>query len=153
MNIYSSYQWCLLILFRSHAESGIQTLSQAFPESSASPITRRVIYDRLHSLLKHIFSLIPTLPATLQPLLVRHFPHKRQSQLTQTTYIRNILRVSSYCPELSENILATIVDRTIQIDVRGFTISGVVLIFPSGRNSGGARRPRRRGNKRRTASL
>ncbi|KAJ3569093.1 hypothetical protein NP233_g5282 [Leucocoprinus birnbaumii] len=98
-------------------QSGMQTLSQAFPESSSSPITRRVIYDRLHYLLQHLLSLIPTLPSTLQPLLVRHFPHKRQNQLTQTTYIRNLLRISTYCPELSEKILATIVDRAIQIDV------------------------------------
>ncbi|KAF5363263.1 hypothetical protein D9756_000229 [Leucocoprinus leucothites] len=98
-------------------QSGIQTLSQAFPESSNSPVTRRVIYDRLHYLLQHLLSLIPTLPSTLQPLLVRHSPHKRQNQLTLTTYIRNLLRVSSYCPELSEKILAIIVDRAIQIDV------------------------------------
>lgn len=98
-------------------ESGLQTLSQAFPESSASPVTRRVIYDRLHYLLQHLLSLIPTLPSTLQPLLSRHFPHKRQNKQTQTIYIRNLLRISSYCPELSERILATIVDRAIQIDV------------------------------------
>ncbi|EKM79897.1 hypothetical protein AGABI1DRAFT_119954 [Agaricus bisporus var. burnettii JB137-S8] len=98
-------------------QSGIQTLSQAFPESSSSPITRRVIYDRLHYLLQHLLSLIPTLPSTLQPLLAQNFPHKRQNQLTQSTYIRNLLRISSYCPELSERILATIVDRALQIDV------------------------------------
>lgn len=102
-------------LFR--IESGLQTLSQAFPEGSTSPVTRRVIYDRLHYLLQHLLSLIPTLPPTLQPLLIRNFPHKRQNQLAQSTYIRNLLRVSSYCPELSERILATIVDRAIQIDV------------------------------------
>lgn len=87
------------------------------PEGSSSPLTRRVIYDRLHNLLGHILSLIPTLPSTLQPLLVRHFPHKRQNQVVQTTYIRNLLRVSTYCPELSDKILATIIDRAVQIDV------------------------------------
>jgi RNA polymerase I-specific transcription initiation factor RRN3 len=89
------------------------------PEGSDSPLTRRVIYDRLHYLLQHLISLIPTLPSTLQPLLVRSFPHKRQNQVAQTTYIRNLLRISAYCPELADKILATIVDRTIQIDVCG----------------------------------
>lgn len=98
-------------------------LSQSFPESSVDPVTRRVIYDRLHYLLQYLLTLIPTLPSTLQPLLVRHFPHKRQSQLTQSTYIRNLLRVTSYCPELSEKILATIVDRAIQIDVCLFRLT------------------------------
>ncbi|RDB19882.1 RNA polymerase I-specific transcription initiation factor rrn3 [Hypsizygus marmoreus] len=98
-------------------QSGIQALDAGLPEGSSSPLTRRVIYDRLHDLLRHLLSLIPTLPSTLQPLLVRNFPHKRQNQVAQTTYIRNLLRVSVYCPELADKILATIVDRAIQIDV------------------------------------
>jgi RNA polymerase I-specific transcription initiation factor RRN3 len=76
------------------------------------------MYDRLHVLLRHIYSLIPTLPFTLRPLLVRNFPHKRQDQVAQTTYIRNLLRVTEYCPELADKILALIIDHTIQIDVR-----------------------------------
>lgn len=98
-------------------ESGLQALDSRIPSTSTAPITRRVIYDRLHYLLQHLLTLVPTLPSTLQPLLIRHFPHKRQNQLAQTTFIRNLLRVSSYCPELSDKILATIVDRAIQIDV------------------------------------
>ncbi|KAF8165598.1 RNA polymerase I-specific transcription initiation factor RRN3 [Crassisporium funariophilum] len=98
-------------------QSGIQALDASMPESSTAPLTRRLIYDRLHYLLRHVLSLIPTLPSTLQPLLVRHFPHKRQNQVAQTTYIRNLLRLSDYCPELADKILATIVDRAIQIDV------------------------------------
>ncbi|KAJ7129326.1 RNA polymerase I-specific transcription initiation factor RRN3 [Mycena epipterygia] len=98
-------------------QSGVQALDTNTPESSSSPLTRRVIYDRLHYLLRHLLSLIPTLPSTLQPLLVRNFPHKRQSQASQSTYIRNLLRISTYCPELADKILSTIVDRAIQIDV------------------------------------
>ncbi|KAF7352452.1 RNA polymerase I-specific transcription initiation factor RRN3 [Mycena venus] len=98
-------------------QSGIQALDTNTPESSSSPLTRRVIYDRLHYLLRHLLSLIPTLSSTLQPLLVRNFPHKRQSQASQSTYIRNLLRISTYCPELADKILSTIVDRAIQIDV------------------------------------
>lgn len=77
-----------------------------------------MVYDRLHYLLEHLLSLVPTLPSTLQPLLVQHFPHKRLSQAAQVTYIRNLLRITEYCPELSDRILATIIDRAIQIDVR-----------------------------------
>ncbi|KAJ7930121.1 RNA polymerase I-specific transcription initiation factor RRN3 [Mycena leptocephala] len=98
-------------------QSGIQALDTNIPEGSSSPLTRRVIYDRLHYLLRHLLSLIPTLSSTLQPLLVRNFPHKRQNQASQSTYIRNLLRISTYCPELADKILSTIVDRAIQIDV------------------------------------
>lgn len=99
-------------------ESGIQALDYGTPESSRSPLTRRIIYNRLHNLLQHLLSLIPTLSSTLHPLLVRNFPHKRQELVAQTTYIRNILRVSEYCHQLGDKILAIIVDRAIQIDVR-----------------------------------
>ncbi|KIM46443.1 hypothetical protein M413DRAFT_441534 [Hebeloma cylindrosporum] len=98
-------------------QSGLQALDSSMPSTSNTPLTRRIIYDRLHYLLQHVLTLVPTLPSTLQPFLIRHFPHKRQNQVSQTTFIRNILRISSYCPELSEKILATIVDRAIQIDV------------------------------------
>ncbi|KAF8806334.1 RNA polymerase I-specific transcription initiation factor RRN3, partial [Phlegmacium glaucopus] len=98
-------------------QSCLQALDTSLPESSTAPVTRRLIYDRLHYLLRHILSLIPTLPSTLQAFLIRHFPHKRQNQVAQTTYIRNLLKVSSYCPELEDKILATIVDRAIQMDV------------------------------------
>ena len=104
-------------MFTVSIESGLQALDSRIPLTSGAPLTRRVIYDRLHYLLQHLLTLVPTLPSTLQPLLIRHFPHKRQNQVAQTTFIRNILRVSSYCPELSDKILATIVDRAIQIDV------------------------------------
>jgi RNA polymerase I-specific transcription initiation factor RRN3 len=114
MSVYTSLRAGINI---SSPESGLQSLSAAMPEGSSTPITRRQIYDRLHSLLQHLFSLVPTLPSTLQPLLVKNFPHKRQNQAAQITYIRNLLRVSVYCPELSDKILATIIDRAIQIDV------------------------------------
>ncbi|KII95045.1 hypothetical protein PLICRDRAFT_98907 [Plicaturopsis crispa FD-325 SS-3] len=98
-------------------QSGLHALNSGQPEGSSKPITRRDVYDRLHYLLRHILSLIPTLPNTLHPLLMRNFPHKRQNQLAQVTYIRNLLRVTDYCPELGDRILATIIDRAIQIDV------------------------------------
>lgn len=100
-------------------ESGLQALDAGLPETSSRPLTRRVVYDRLHYLLEHLLSLVPTLPSTLQPLLVRSFPHKRQSQAAQVTYIRNLLRITDYCPELTDRIMATIIDRAIQIDVSG----------------------------------
>ncbi|KAI6152485.1 RNA polymerase I-specific transcription initiation factor RRN3 [Pisolithus tinctorius] len=91
-------------------QSGLQALNANGPEGSESPLTRRVIYDRLHYLLGHLLSLIPTLPSTLQPLL-------RQPQAAQVTYIRNLLRVTEYCSALSDRILALIIDRALQIDV------------------------------------
>lgn len=76
-----------------------------------------MVYERYHSLLEYLFSLIPTLPTSLHPLLVRNFPHKRQERADQETYIRNLLRITEYCPALMDRILGIIIDRIIQIDV------------------------------------
>ena len=118
----------------------MQALNASGPESSGTPITRRVIYDRLHYLLNHLLALIPTLPSTLQPLLVRNFPHKRQPQVAQVTYIRNLLRVTEYCSELADRILALIIDRALQIDacVFSFVTSSLIDRSSLGRNSGRA---------------
>ncbi|TFL05871.1 RNA polymerase I-specific transcription initiation factor RRN3 [Pterulicium gracile] len=97
--------------------SGTQALQASVAETSSNAVTRRTVYDRFHALLNHILSLIPTCPSTLHPLLIRHFPHKRQSQTQHTTYIRNLLRVSTYCAELSSKIINAIIDRALQIDV------------------------------------
>ena len=60
---------------------------------------------------------MPTCPSILHPLLARNFPHKRQNQIAQVTYIRNLLRVTEYCPEIADRILALVIDRAIQVDV------------------------------------
>ncbi|KAI0751039.1 RNA polymerase I-specific transcription initiation factor RRN3 [Daedaleopsis nitida] len=98
-------------------QSGLQALDSGLPESSSKPLTRRLVYDRIHYLLRHLIALVPTCPSTLHPSLSRHFPHKRQNQTTQVTYIRNLLRVTEYCPEIADRILALVIDRAIQIDV------------------------------------
>lgn len=115
---YTVNESCTIIT--SFTETGIQILELGMPESSSSPLTRRVIYDRFHQLLQNLLVLVPTLPSTLQSFLVRNFPHKRLSLTAHVTYIRNILRIAEYCPELADRILSTIIDRAIQIDVRSF---------------------------------
>ncbi|KAG8756403.1 hypothetical protein FRC12_010588 [Ceratobasidium sp. 428] len=98
-------------------QAGVQALDRCSAESSSAPITRRIIYNRVHNLLSHLLGLIPTLPLALQPVITSHFPHKKLSKLAQTTYIRNLLTLSGYCPALSDAILSLIVERAQQIDV------------------------------------
>ena len=97
--------------------SGLNTLSAFHPETSMAPITRRMVYDRLHNLLQHLITVIPTLPSQLTPLILRNFPHKRLPCTAQTTYIRNVLRLSEYCHQLTPHILNVIVERALAIDV------------------------------------
>lgn len=96
---------------------GLNTLSPYHPETSMAPITRRLVYERLHNLTQHLITVIPTLPSQLAPLVLRNFPHKRLPCKAQTTYIRNVLRLSEYCPQLTPHILNVIVERALAIDV------------------------------------
>ncbi|KAG1806291.1 RNA polymerase I-specific transcription initiation factor RRN3 [Suillus plorans] len=96
-------------------QSGL--LAVASNLEGSTPLTRRVIYDRQHTLLEHLLNLVPTLPSSLAPLLVRNFPHKRQPQAAHVAYIRNLLRITEYCGELSERVLGLIVDRALMVDV------------------------------------
>lgn len=82
-----------------------------------SDVTRRAIYNRLHTLLRTLLALVPTLPSTLWPLLEAHFPTKRDHRDAHVCYISNLLRVMLYCPSLEANILESVVGRAIKLDV------------------------------------
>lgn len=84
--------------------------------STGAP-TRRVIYGRIHSLLRSLLSLIPTMPSVLQPLLLRHLPRKRDGVKHFTVYVRNALQVCEYADELKQGVLAAVVSKAIEIDV------------------------------------
>lgn len=79
--------------------------------------TRRLLYSRLHLLLRAILTLIPTLPSTLSALLSRHLPHKRESAREQATYMRNILLITRYEGQVAETVWRLVADRAIGLDV------------------------------------
>lgn len=64
-----------------------------------------------------LLRLIPTLPGTLPPLLLQHFPHKHERTMSQVLYIQNLLRISEYCEALTEPIWSAIMDHALQVDV------------------------------------
>ncbi|WVW84835.1 hypothetical protein I302_106870 [Kwoniella bestiolae CBS 10118] len=98
---------------------GVKGLTWQIPFTSptTTPISRRIFHARHHLLLSHLISLVPTLPNVLQPLLIRNFPHKREPEVSQTTWIRNCCELIGYCPELGGRMWGEIVDRMLRIDV------------------------------------
>ena len=115
-----SYNLSILYLFIYFIESGSKALDNLKTDSNSENsenLNRRNVFDRIHTLLIRLINLVPTLPSILQPIIIRHFPHKRESKIQQMTYIKNLLTIINYCPSLGDEILGLIVDRTIQIDV------------------------------------
>jgi RNA polymerase I-specific transcription initiation factor RRN3 len=87
------------------------------PSSSSSPVSRRIFHARHHLLLAHLLSLVPTLPSILHPLIAKAFPNKRESEVAQTTWVRNICELIGYCPELVQRLWGEIIGRMLRIDV------------------------------------
>ncbi|SPO35377.1 related to RRN3 - RNA polymerase I specific transcription factor [Pseudozyma flocculosa] len=115
-------EWLNSVL--SQAVQGLEYMSNAkarsllgLPVTEVPEIDRRQLYDRFHLLIRSLMALIPTLPSSLLPLLARRFPPKAARRSEQLVYVRNMLRVATYCAELSESILNTVIDRAIQLDV------------------------------------
>jgi hypothetical protein len=93
---------------------------QLLPPSNSSttaPLTRGALYHRQHVLLARLLALIPTLPSLLLPLLLAGFPPKREPRVAHTVWIRNVLRVSGYCPTVGERVWGAVLGRALQMDV------------------------------------
>lgn len=80
-------------------------------------ISRRLIYQRLHSLLRSILRLVPTLPSILWPILESNYPNKRENRDAHTCYTANLLKITTYCDELMEQIVKLTIDRCVKLDV------------------------------------
>ncbi|PWN38377.1 RNA polymerase I-specific transcription initiation factor RRN3 [Meira miltonrushii] len=85
--------------------------------SSSSKPTRRLIYGRIHTLLRSLLSLIPTLPSQLAPLIQRHFPHKADGIREHVVFVQNMFEICEYADDLRPNILELVIGRSVEIDV------------------------------------
>ncbi|GAA5973644.1 hypothetical protein JCM11641_005059 [Rhodosporidiobolus odoratus] len=110
-------EWLKVVL-----EKCVKGFKYRSPYTSASPIavkhlTRRLIYTRIHALLRLLLSLVPTMSPSLSPLLSLYFPSKREPRAAQVCYIDNLLLLTEYCTELSEDVLTLVIERALNIDV------------------------------------
>lgn len=113
-----SYCYNPVCLTESRTEVDIAAVRLAGTNHLGKKLTRGDLYDRHHALLEHVLSIVPTLIKSLQPIIARKFPHKRLEKIYHVTYVRNMLRLAQYCPGLEDQILSSVVERAIQIDVR-----------------------------------
>lgn len=75
------------------------------------------ICNHIHAGLKKLLWVIPTASSKLWPLLQDYFPHRVIHVDMQQLYLKNLLCIMDYCPDLRERILHMIIDKMIQIDV------------------------------------
>jgi len=73
---------------------------------------------RVHSAMKYILHLIPSASRSLAPLLSVKFPSDDDNKITHITYIKNLLRLIEYAPEITPDVLSFTTDRLVKIDVQ-----------------------------------
>jgi RNA polymerase I-specific transcription initiation factor RRN3 len=82
------------------------------------PIERVRVQARIHECLRSILRNIPMASAFLSPILGSTFPYPDDDARTHVQYIRNILKVVDYCPELKGEIFSLVTDKLVKIDVQ-----------------------------------
>ena len=95
------------------------TLGEACPESALASA-----FGQVHVFLSTVLRVVPTSMQSLMPLLTEAFPHKRLDMASHVWYTRNILLIAGYAPAMISDIIALIVERIIQLDVRARTGRG-----------------------------
>ncbi|KAF2750901.1 RNA polymerase I-specific transcription initiation factor RRN3 [Sporormia fimetaria CBS 119925] len=96
----------------------VQLPSPAVRQQDDPAIRREELQTRLHHMLKHLSRHIQMTSTLLGPILASNFPFPTDSTKAHVQYIKNILEVSNYCPELKGQIYSVITDKLVKIDVQ-----------------------------------
>lgn len=96
--------------------------------SNPSPLTGRVHDDavvprspelyRIHATIKYLVHLMPSSSSTLASAVASSFPHIADTKKAYLAYIRNLLWMIEYAPELRAEVLDLITERLVKIDVQ-----------------------------------
>ena len=81
-------------------------------------VPRSQIHIRAHHTLKYLLQLIPSASHTLSPILIASFPHESGTKRTHFVFVANLLKLTSYAPELEAEVLTLITERLVKIDVQ-----------------------------------
>jgi RNA polymerase I-specific transcription initiation factor RRN3 len=82
------------------------------------PIERVRVESRIHECIRSILRHNPMASSFLAPSLASNFPYPDDDAKTHVQYIRNILRIAEYCPELKGEVFSLVTDKLVKIDVQ-----------------------------------
>ena len=94
------------------------------PSHSAGPLALHPnigaakLRDRVHTTVRYILQLVPSASGTLSSILTSKFPFAADTEKAHVRYVRNLLRVTEYAPELTTEVLDLIMERLVKIDVQ-----------------------------------
>ncbi|KAH9873402.1 hypothetical protein IAQ61_004025 [Plenodomus lingam] len=82
------------------------------------PVQRVRLQTRVHETLKSILRHSPMASTFLAPVITHTFPFSDDDAKTHVEFIRNILKVSEYAPEIKGEILSLVTEKLVKIDVQ-----------------------------------
>ncbi len=82
------------------------------------PVSIAEMQSRTHDFLKYILRSNPMASSFLSPVLASTFPFSDENAKTHARYIRNLLKIPEYCPEIKGEILSLVTDKLVKIDVQ-----------------------------------
>lgn len=74
-------------------------------------------HQHIHKAIAHLVALAPTAQSELFPVLMDHFPYKKQALQQQVDYVTALLRVCEYLPVLQYRVLDLVMGKCLEIDV------------------------------------
>ncbi|KAJ9625593.1 DNA independent RNA polymerase I transcription factor [Taxawa tesnikishii (nom. ined.)] len=95
------------------------TLPSSYGRLPGEPrVGKQQMLSRVHNTIKYLQRLIPSASTTLAEALRREFPnHHTVNKRTYIGYVKNMLLVTEYAPELKGEILTLITERLVKLDV------------------------------------
>ena len=85
--------------------------------SELSEMDYEASMESIHRAIKTLLKAHPTSISVLRNAVCDKFPHKVFPVAAQSSYIKQLLQLTSYLPSLRKDILELIIDRIVQIDV------------------------------------
>ncbi|KAM0297639.1 hypothetical protein HYE67_007190 [Fusarium culmorum] len=82
-----------------------------FPE-----VNLETMRDRLHRTLQYLLQMFPSALPVLECLLGSKFPYQDGSKRVHMSYVKNLLRVKDYLPDLRDEVFDLILNRVVKID-------------------------------------
>ena len=81
------------------------------------PVQREVLYDRTHKALTFLHQSVPSASGILSSIINSNFPFLEGKTQSIVEYVRNLLKMPTYAPELRAEVLDLIIERLVKIDV------------------------------------
>ncbi|SGZ48813.1 CIC11C00000001622 [Sungouiella intermedia] len=111
LDLYSQFLGVLVSSLPKYLHEVIKKIVKEFPDISGDAYPH-------HRVLQRLVTYIPTCINSIPPMLAKNFPHHLSSNTEEiTNYVRNCVRVISYCPDLQFSIWQMVVECCIKLDV------------------------------------